>query len=304
MQGATEHIWMDGKFLPWDEAKIHVLTHSLHYGMGVFEGIRCYKTKRGPAVFRLEEHMKRLYDSAKIVGIRIPCEIAEYTQAVLDTIRKNKMEACYIRPLVWLGYGSMGVNPSGAPVHAIVAVWSWGAYLGEEGLKKGIRVKVSSYTSHHPNSYMTKAKTTGNYAVSQLAKLEAVNEGYDEALMLDPAGLVAQGSGENVFLVRNGALRTPPLHTVLRGITRDSVIRLAERQGLEVEEALFGRDEVYTADEAFFSGTAAEVTPIREVDGRAVGKGEPGPITKRLQSAYFEVANGEDKSTLRWLTEV
>ncbi len=304
MQGATEHIWMDGKFLPWDEAKIHVLTHSLHYGMGVFEGIRCYKTKRGPAVFRLEEHMKRLYDSAKIVGIRIPFEIAEYTQAVLDTIRRNKMEACYIRPLVWLGYGSMGVNPSGAPVHAIVAVWSWGAYLGEEGLKKGIRVKVSSYTSHHPNSYMTKAKTTGNYAVSQLAKLEAVNAGYDEALMLDPAGLVAQGSGENVFLVRNGALRTPPLHTVLRGITRDSVIRLAERQGLEVEEALFGRDEVYTADEAFFSGTAAEVTPIREVDGRAVGKGEPGPITKRLQSAYFEVVNGEDESTLRWLTEV
>ncbi|MEE9275821.1 MAG: branched-chain amino acid transaminase [bacterium] len=304
MEGKTEKIWMDGEFVAWDEAKIHILTHSLHYGLGVFEGIRCYKTRNGPAVFRLEEHMRRLYDSARIVGLEIGPDREAFTETVLETIRVNRVEECYIRPLVWLGYGSMGVNPKGADVHAMVAVWKWGAYLGEEGLKKGIRVKVSSYTSHHPNSYMTKAKTTGNYAVSQLAKLEAVNVGYDEALMLDPEGFVTQGSGENIFLVRDGVLTTPPLKGILRGITRETVIALAKEQGIPVQEGAFARDEIYVADEAFFTGTAAEVTPIREVDGRPIGKGEPGDITLRLQSAFFAVVNGEDESRQSWLTPV
>jgi len=304
LKGATEKIWIDGKFVPWDEAKIHVLTHSLHYGLGIFEGIRCYKTRRGPAVFRLHEHMRRLYDSARIVGIEIPFDRKTYTEAILETVRLNGLETCYIRPLVWLGYGSMGVNPKGAPVRCMVAVWSWGAYLGEEGLKNGIRVKVSSYTSHHPNSYMTKAKTTGNYAVSQLAKMEAVRAGYDEAIMLDPEGLVAQGSGENIFIVRDGIIKTPPLHGVLRGVTRDTVMELAREQGMLVETSPITRDEVYAADEAFFTGTAAEVTPIREVDGRPIGEGKPGLVTLRLQAAFFAVVNGEDESRLSWLTAV
>ncbi len=304
MEGATEKIWMDGEFLPWDEAKIHILTHSLHYGLGVFEGIRCYKTSRGPAVFRLDEHMRRLCDSSHIVGIDLPYDQATLTNAVLETIRVNKIEACYIRPLIWLGYGSMGVNPAGAPVRSMIAVWKWGAYLGEEGLEKGIRVKVSSFTSHHPNSYMTGAKTTGNYAVSQLAKMEAVRSGVDEALMIDPEGFVAQGSGENIFLVRDGILKTPPLHGVLRGITRETVMALAREQGLEIEVEMFARDEVYAADEAFFTGTAAELTPIREVDGRMIGGGKPGPITKRLQTSFFSVVNGEDEAHLSWLTNV
>ncbi len=293
---------MDGKFVPWNEAKIHVLTHSLHYGLGVFEGIRCYQTERGSAVFRLGEHMRRLYDSARIVGLDVPVTQDDYTEAILETIRINQMKACYIRPLIWLGYGSMGVNPKGAPTHAMVAVWSWGAYLGEEGLAKGIRVKVSSFTSHHPNSYMTKAKTTGNYAVSQMAKLEAVGAGYDEALMLDPEGLITQGSGENIFIVRDGVLKTPPLHGVLAGITRDTIVQLADEQGVDVQVAPFARDEVYVADEAFFTGTAAEVTPIREVDDRTIGTGEPGPVTKRIQSAFFEIVNGRDESRFDWLT--
>ena len=304
MDGATEKIWMDGEFLAWDDAKIHILTHSLHYGLGVFEGIRCYKTSRGSAVFRLKEHMRRFCDSAHIVGLKLPYDQDALVSAVTETIRINKVDACYIRPLAWLGYGSMGVNPSGAPVRCMVAVWKWGAYLGEDGLEKGIRVKVSSFTSHHPNSYMTGAKTTGNYAVSQMAKLEAVQSGFDEALMLDPEGYVTQGSGENIFLVRDGVLKTPPLHGILRGITRESVMTLAREQGLEIEVETFARDEVYAADEAFFTGTAAELTPIREVDGRAIGDGRPGPITKRLQTAYFGLVNGDDEGHLDWLTIV
>ncbi len=304
MEGATEKIWMDGEFLPWAEAKIHVLTHSLHYGLGVFEGIRCYNTTRGPAVFRLDEHMRRLYDSARIMGIEIPCDRKTYTDAVLETIRVNKVNECYIRPLGWRGYGSMGVNPKGAPVRCMTAVWKWGAYLGEDGLKKGIRVKVSSFTGHHPNSYLTKAKTTGNYVVSQMAKIEALESGYDEALLVDPSGYVTQGSGENIFVVRDGVLKTPPLDGVLRGITRDAILTLAQEQGVEIEIESFARDEVYSSDEAFFTGTAAEVTPIREVDGRPVGDGKPGPLTQRIQSAFFAVVNGEDESHLSWLTSV
>jgi branched-chain amino acid aminotransferase len=304
VEGATEKIWMDGEFLAWEDAKIHILTHSLHYGLGVFEGIRCYKTSRGSAVFRLKEHMRRFCDSAHIVGIKLPYDQDTLASAVTETIRANKVDACYIRPLAWLGYGSMGVNPSGAPVRCMVAVWKWGAYLGEDGLEKGIRVKVSSFTSHHPNSYMTGAKTTGNYAVSQMAKVEAIQSGFDEALMLDPEGFVTQGSGENVFLVRDGVLKTPPLHGILRGITRESILTLAREQGLKIEVETFARDEVYAADEAFFTGTAAELTPIREVDGRAIGDGTPGPITKRLQTAYFGLVHGEDESHLDWLTIV
>jgi len=304
VEGATEKIWMDGEFLAWEDAKIHILTHSLHYGLGVFEGIRCYKTSRGSAVFRLKEHMRRFCDSAHIVGIKLPYDQDTLASAVTETIRANKVDACYIRPLAWLGYGSMGVNPSGAPVRCMVAVWKWGAYLGEDGLEKGIRVKVSSFTSHHPNSYMTGAKTTGNYAVSQMAKVEAIQSGFDEALMLDPEGFVTQGSGENIFLVRDGVLKTPPLHGILRGITRESILTLAREQGLKIEVETFARDEVYAADEAFFTGTAAELTPIREVDGRAIGDGTPGTITKRLQTAYFGLVHGEDESHLDWLTIV
>ena len=280
MEGATDHIWMDGEFIPWDEAKVHVLTHSLHYGLGVFEGIRCYETTKGPGIFRLDEHVRRLFDSAKIVGLEISHSKESISEAIQETVLRNELNACYIRPLIWLGYGSMGVNPAGAPVLSMVAVWKWGAYLGEEGIEKGIRVKISSYTSHHPNSYMTKAKTTGNYVVSQLSKMEAVRAGYDEALMLDPEGFVTQGSGENLFLVRDGVLRTPPLQGVLAGITRETVLRIAEELGIPIEISSFARDEIYIADEAFFTGTAAEVTPIREVDGSVVGSGKPGEITK------------------------
>ena len=302
MEGATDHIWMDGEFIPWDEAKVHVLTHSLHYGLGVFEGIRCYETKKGPGIFRLDEHVRRLFDSAKIVGLEISHSKESISEAIQETVLRNELNACYIRPLIWLGYGSMGVNPAGAPVHAMVAVWKWGAYLGEEGIEKGIRVKISSYTSHHPNSYMTKAKTTGNYVVSQLSKMEAVRAGYDEALMLDPEGFVTQGSGENLFLVRDGVLRTPPLQGVLAGITRETVLRIAEELGIPIEISSFARDEIYIADEAFFTGTAAEVTPIREVDGSVVGSGKPGEITKKIQSSFFSIVNAEDEKRHSWLT--
>lgn len=300
----VEKIWMDGELVPWAEARVHILTHSLHYGLAVFEGIRCYKTKLGSAIFRLEEHMKRLYGSAHIVGLKPPFTKEQMTQAIFDTIKANRMEECYIRPLIYIGYGEMGVNHRGIPVRAAVAVWPWGAYLGEEGINRGIRVKISSYTSHHLNTNMTKAKVTGNYAVSQLAKLEAVNQGYDEALMLDPNGMVAQGSGENIFIVKDGYLKTPLLHSILEGVTRDSVIELAREQGIAVRERDFGRDELYIADEAFFTGTAAEVTPIREVDGRSIGEKAPGPITKRLQEAFFQVVQGEDEAYLKWLTFV
>ncbi len=302
MEGATDHIWMDGEFIPWDEAKVHVLTHSLHYGLGVFEGIRCYETTKGPGIFRLDEHVRRLFDSAKIVGLEISHSKESISEAIQETVLRNELNACYIRPLIWLGYGSMGVNPAGAPVHSMVAVWKWGAYLGEEGIEKGIRVKISSYTSHHPNSYMTKAKTTGNYVVSQLSKMEAVRAGYDEALMLDPEGFVTQGSGENLFLVRDGVLRTPPLQGVLAGITRETVLRIAEELGIPIEISSFARDEIYIADEAFFTGTAAEVTPTREVDGSVVGSGKPGEITKKIQSSFFSIVNAEDEKRHSWLT--
>ncbi|MFQ5895400.1 MAG: branched-chain amino acid transaminase [Nitrospinota bacterium] len=298
---AASLIWMDGKLLPWEEARVHVLTHTLHYGLGVFEGIRCYSTSRGRAIFRFGDHMRRLCNSARVVGIIPPYGEEELKRAVVETVRANGLPACYIRPLIYIGDGGMGINSRGIPVRCAVAVWGWGAYLGEEGIRRGIRVKISSYTSHHVNSNMTKAKVTGNYAVCQLAKQEAISFGYDEALLLDPQGAVAQGSGENIFIARRGELKTPPVHGVLEGITRATVMELAAERDLWVREEPFARDELYIADEAFFTGTAAEITPIREVDGRSIGYGEPGPITRALQEAFFQVVRGEDEAHLGWL---
>lgn len=302
MVEATKKIWMDGTFVDWDKAQVHVLSHTLHYGMGVFEGIRCYDTEQGPAIFRLQEHLDRLYHSTLIGGMTIPYAKDELRQAIIDTIKVNELRACYIRPLVYLGYGEMGINNSRNPVQVAIAVWPWGAYLGEDALLQGIRVCVSSFTRHHVNVMMTKAKIVGNYANSQLAKMEAVKAGYDEAIMLDVHGNVAEGSGENIFIVRYGELRTPPLTAILEGITRNSIIDLAHHIGLSVRETIFSRDELYIAEEAFFTGTAAELTPIREVDGRMIGDGRPGPITYQLQQAFFRVVQGKDDTFKAWLT--
>jgi len=300
----VQKIWLNGELVDWEKATTHILTHTLHYGLGIFEGIRCYKTDRGPAVFRLQEHIDRLYDSAKITRIPIPYRPEELIEATFDLIRVNDLEECYIRPLAFLGYGRMGLNPIGLPVSVAVAVWPWGAYLGEEGLTKGIRAKISSFTRHHPNVMMTKAKVCGNYANSQLAKAEAIENGYDEAIMLDPWGNVAEGTGENIFIVRRGELKTPPLTAILEGITRDSVIELARTMGVGLREEAFSRDELYAADEAFFTGTAAEITPIREVDGRTIGPGKPGHVTTKLQQSFFDVVTGRDPTHEHWLTYV
>ncbi|MGH7363777.1 MAG: branched-chain amino acid transaminase [Candidatus Methylomirabilales bacterium] len=297
-------MWMDGRLTEWAEAKVHVLTHTLHYGLGVFEGIRCYETARGPAIFRLPEHLRRLFDSAKIAGITIPYTPQQVSDAIRETVKANGMRACYIRPIAFLGYGVMGLNHTGAPVNLAIAVWPWGAYLGAEGLERGIRVKIASFTAHHANVTMTKAKICGNYATAQLAKMEAIAAGYDEAILLDAQGNVTQGSGENIFIVRHGALKTPPITAVLEGITRDSVLTLARERGVPVVEESFARDELYIADEAFFTGTAAEVTPIREVDGRVIGSGKVGPVTARLQQAFFDVVQGKDAAHQGWLTLV
>jgi branched-chain amino acid aminotransferase len=304
MLQATEKIWMNGKLIPWNDAKVHVLTHSLHYSTGVFEGIRCYKAGPGSAVFRLKEHVDRLFASAHICQLDIPFTREQVSEAVLETIRVNKIEACYIRPIVYLGYGAMGIFPKENPVDLAIAVWPWGSYLGEEGLKNGIRVKVSSFIRPHVNSTMVRSKTTANYANSLLAKREALKDGYDEAMLLDTDGYVAEGSGENVFIVRNGLIKTPPLTSILEGITRDTIIQLAAERGMRLVEERFTRDELYIADEAFFSGTAAEITPIREVDNRRIGAGKPGPITKELQSAFFDIVYGKDGRHADWLTYI
>ena len=301
---ATEKIWMNGSFVQWDDAKVHVLAHTLHYGTGVFEGIRCYKTDSGSAVFRLHEHVSRLFDSAHILQMDIPFTRQAVAEAILETIRVNKIDACYIRPIVFLGYGAMGIFPKENPVEVSIAVWPWGSYLGEEGLKNGIRVKISSFCRPHVNSTMVRSKTTSNYANSLLAKREALKDGYDEAMLLDTDGYVAEGSGENVFMVRKGVIKTPPLTSILDGITRDTIIQLAAVTGMRLVEERFTRDELYVADEAFFTGTAAEITPIREVDNRSIGDGKPGPITKELQSAFFDIVHGRDNRHSDWLTFV
>jgi len=303
MLQATEMIWMNGSFVKWDDARVHILTHSLHYGTAVFEGIRCYKADTGSAVFRLPEHVARLFESAHIMHMAIPFTREAVTEAILETICVNKIDACYIRPLAYIGYGAMGVFPKENPVQLSIAVWPWGSYLGDEGLKHGIRVKISSFSRPHVNATMVRAKTTANYANSLLAKREALRDGYDEAMLLDTDGYVAEGSGENVFLVRKGVIKTPP-SSILEGITRDAVIQLAAERGMRLVEERFTRDELYIADEAFFTGTAAEITPIREVDNRTIGSGKPGPVTKELQAAFFDIVHGRDGRHADWLTPV
>jgi branched-chain amino acid aminotransferase len=295
---------MDGTMVDWGEARVHILTHTLHYGLGLFEGIRCYRTARGPAIFRLPEHVARLFAGGQIIGMQLPFTEEQITSAIKQTVRENVLEECYIRPLVYVGYGKMGLNPLGIPLRVAIAVWPWGAYRGEEGLAAGIRVRISSFTRHHPNIMMTKAKVVGNYANSQLAKVEAVQTGYDEALLLDPAGYVAEGSGENVFIVRGGVLKTPPLMSILEGITRETVVELARLEGIPLREEPLSRDEIYIADEMFFTGTAAEITPVREVDKRTIGLGKPGPLTKRLQRQFFDIVHGKDERFKEWLTYV
>ena len=300
----TEKIWMDGKFVDWDDAKVHVLTHTLHYGLGIFEGIRCYETGKGSAIFRLDEHVERLFNSAHIFLMEIPYSKKEIKDAIVETVKVNKIKSCYIRPLVYIGYGAMGLYPKENPVSVSIAAWSWGTYLGDEGLEKGIRIRTSSFIRNHVNANMTRGKVCGYYVNSQLAKKEAISTGYDEALLLDTEGYVAEGSGENIFIVRNGVLKTTPLTSILEGITRSSILQIAEDEGVRIKEERFTRDELYIADEAFFTGTAAEVTPIREVDGRTIGVGRPGEITKKVQSIFFDIVKGKNNKYKSWLTRV
>ncbi len=304
MDDRDGHIWFDGEFLPWREAKVHVLTHTLHYGMGVFEGIRAYKTDRGAAVFRLAEHTRRLFNSAKILGMRLSHTPEQISDAILDCLRHNELQSAYIRPMAFYGSEGMGLHAHNLRVHTMVAAWEWGAYLGAENMEKGIRVKTSSFSRHHVNITMCRAKANGNYMNSMLALKEAEDCGYDEALLLDVDGFVCEGSGENFFMVRDGMLYTPELTSALEGITRDTVLNLAAEIGLPVREKRITRDEVYTADECFFTGTAAEVTPIRELDGRVIGSGRRGPITERLQSMYFDQVEGRRESHPEWLSFV
>ena len=298
----AKYIWMDGKLINWDEARVHVLVHTLHYGLGVFEGIRCYACADGrSAVFRLKDHVRRLFDSAKIVMMELPYTQEEIYNATLETLKANWQKEAYIRPIAFIGEGVMGLHPQDNPINVAIVTWEWGAYLGEEGLKNGIRVKVSSFNRHYVNAMMTKAKVVGNYVNSILAKLEVLKAGYDEAIMLDTEGYVSEATGENLFIVRDGVLKTTPLTSVLPGITRDSLITLAKDNGYAVIEERFTRDELYVADEAFFCGTAAEVTPIREVDDRQIGAGRPGPITQKLQSLYVDVVRGKVEKYYHWL---
>ncbi|MFA9459285.1 branched-chain amino acid transaminase [Thiohalorhabdus methylotrophus] len=294
-------IWMDGELVEWRDATTHVLTHTLHYGMGVFEGVRAYSTERGAAIFRLEEHTQRLFNSAHIMQMPMPYSRETINEAQRQVIRANGLDACYIRPLVFYGSEAMGLNAHGLEVHVVVAAWPWGAYLGDEGLKHGIRAVTSSYTRHHPNITMTKAKLSGGYFNSMLAHREAKEAGFDEAVLLDPYGYVSEGPGENIFMVRDGILYTPPLSTALDGITRKTVLELAREEGIEIREEPLTRDAFYIADEAFFSGTAAEVVPIREMDNRTIGGGSAGPVTQRLQTRYFDVVAGRDARHADWL---
>ena len=297
-------IWHDGKLVPWREATTHVLTHSLHYGLAVFEGLRAYKTASGTAIFRLREHTERLFNSAHIFMMKMPYDKETLIAAQREVVRANDLESCYVRPIAFYGSEKMGVSPKGAQVHVSIAAWPWGAYLGADGLEKGIRVKTSSFARHHINVTMCRAKFSGTYANSILANQEAVDHGYDEALLLDVDGYVAEGAGENLFLVKNGKLYEPELTSALIGITRDSVIQLARDIGVEVHTKRITRDDVYIADEAFFTGTAAEVTPIRELDNRVIGAGKRGPITEKLQSMFFDVVNGRNPKYAKWLTPI
>lgn len=305
MVDKVKYIWMDGKLVSWDDAKVHVLTHSLHYATAPFEGIRCYETHDGKAaIFRLNEHVRRLYDSCKILLMEIPFSFQSIADACKELLAANGMKEAYLRPIVFIGEGAMGVHPRNNPIRVCIAAWKWGAYLGDEAAQKGARLKVSSYARYGVNTVMTKAKVSGNYVTSVLAKREAVALGFDEALMLDTEGYIAEGSGENVFMVRNGRIKTTPLTSILPGITRETVIQVARDFGYEVVEQRFSRDELYVADEAFFTGTAVEVTAIREVDWRQIGEGKPGPITTKIRSTFNDVIRGKNKKYESWLTYV
>jgi branched-chain amino acid aminotransferase len=298
-------IWMDGTLVEWRDARIHVLTHTLHYGCGAFEGVRAYETPDGTAIFRLREHTERLFNSARILRMKIPFSIEQAMAAQCEVVRTNGLRSCYLRPLTWIGSGKLGVSPKGNQIHLMVAAWAWGAYLGEEGLKKGIRVKTSSYTRHHVNITMTQAKAVSNYTNSILANMEVTEDGYDEAMLLDAAGFVSEGAGENLFIVKNGVVYTPDLSAgALNGITRNTVFSICKDLGLDVVQKRITRDEVYIADEAFFTGTAAEVTPIREYDRVQLGAGERGPVTEKIQAAYFDIVQGRNPKYAEWLTKV
>jgi branched-chain amino acid aminotransferase len=297
-------IWLDGQQVPWREAKTHVLTHTLHYGMGVFEGIRAYHAEGGTAIFRLQDHTDRLFRSAHILRMDMPYDKATINKTCIDAVKNNKLDTAYIRPMCFYGAEGMGLRADNLKVHVMIAAWAWGSYLGPDGLEKGIRIKTSSYTRHHVNITMCKAKANGNYMNSMLALQEALDCGYDEALLLDNEGYVAEGSGENIFLVRNGELLTPDLTSALEGITRETIITLAQDLGLNVKEKRITRDEVYVADEAFFTGTAAEVTPIREMDGRKIGNGDRGPVTEKIQALYFDVVHGRSEQYKHWLSYI
>ncbi|MDH4555044.1 branched-chain-amino-acid transaminase [Pseudomonas sp. BN417] len=297
-------IWYDGELVPWREATTHVLTHTLHYGMGVFEGVRAYNTPDGTAIFRLQAHTDRLFDSAHIMNMQIPYSKDEINEATRAAVRENNLESAYIRPMVFYGSEGMGLRATGLKVHVIVAAWNWGAYMGEEALQQGIKVRTSSFTRHHVNISMTRAKSNGAYINSMLALQEAISGGADEAMMLDPEGYVAEGSGENIFIIKDGVLYTPEVTACLNGITRATVLRLADELGIKLVEKRITRDEVYIADEAFFTGTAAEVTPIREVDGRKIGLGRRGPVTEKLQKAYFDLVAGKTSAHPEWRTLV
>ncbi len=305
MVDKAKYIWLDGKLVPWDQAQVHILTHTLHYGLGVFEGIRAYQGHDGrTAIFRLPEHIRRLFDSAHIMQLEIPFAPAAIQQACIDTMRQNEQKEAYLRPLVFIGDGAMGLHPQNNPIRVAIITWVWGAYLGDEGLQKGIRLKTSSHTRHHVNVMMTSAKVVGNYVNSILAKREVTRAGYDEALLLDPTGYVAEASGENVFLVKDGVIKTPPLTTILPGITRDCIFTIAGDLGLPIQEVSIARDELYIADEVFLTGTAAEITPVRELDDRTIGTGSPGPVTKKLQEVYFAAVKGENPKYASWLTYI
>ncbi len=297
-------IWLDGEMIPWREAKVHVLTHTLHYGMGVFEGVRAYDADGGTAIFRLQAHTDRLFRSAHIMNMAMPFDKATLNEAQCAVVRENSLDSAYLRPMAFYGSEGMGLRADGLQTHVMIAAWAWGAYLGDDGINHGIRIRTSSYTRHHVNIAMCKAKANGQYINSMLGLAEAQRDGYDEALFLDVDGFVAEGSGENVFLVRDGVLYTPELTSALDGITRATVMQLAEEQGLTVREKRITRDEAYVADEMFFTGTAAEVTPIREVDGRTIGSGSRGPVTKALQDAYFDAVHGRLADHRDWLTAV
>jgi len=297
-------VWMDGSIVAWDDAKVHLVSNTLHYGFGVFEGIRCYRATNGPAIFRLRDHLLRMRNSARILGFDLPYSLDDLAQATREVIRANRFDACYIRPIAYIGYGGMGLSYDDCPVNVSIAVWQWGEYIGRGTLEHGSRVKTSTYARQHINSSMTKAKACGNYMLFQLARTEAKREGYDEALLLDTNGHVAEGSVEHIFLVRNGALVTPPLTHLLDGITRDTIITLARERQVQVREELFSRDYVITSDEAFFVGTGAEVTPVVEIDRRQIGDGKRGPLTRSLQAAFFDAVHGRNTNHETWLTPV